>query len=241
MNLKDKCESLINVGEWSYFCVNELYPILFSHGFFTKKGPDFRDPEDMRTFQELFSLKRFIMMEQKHTDEVHIVKAGENPQSGDALVILEKNVAGIVKTADCVPIILLDPSSQMASIIHAGSRGTLKRITQKTLRIMKDLGSDLSKIFAIVGPSIGKCCYEIGEDLCLAIGKEFGDGNFISYLCGRAYFDLKNANVSMLLTEGVKNVYSFDYCTSCRNDIFYSYRKGDKVGRQISFVVVRDP
>lgn len=232
--------SLLSVGDWSYFTLKENSPTPFTYGFFTKKGPDFKNAEHSKLFLKIFSLKRFVIMKQEHGDTINVVKDGENPSSGDALVILEKNVAGLVKSADCIPIIILDTKIARAAIIHAGYRGTLKRLTEKTLKIMKDLGSEPGQIKAILGPSIGKCCYNVGEEVYMLFKNEFGDDNLFAITNGQIYLDLKRANISMLTREGVTDIHSLDLCTSCHNEIFYSYRKGDKDKRQVSFVCIRD-
>ncbi len=232
--------SLYKVRGWSYYAIDGESSNLFTYGFFTKKGPDLKRDEDKKTFLEAFSLNRVVMMRQEHGDSIHVVRNGENPVYGDALIILEKNTAAIVRSADCLPIILMDPASPLAAIIHAGYKGTLKRITEKTLALIESLGSKPSQIQAIIGPSICKCCYNVGEDLAFIFEKEFGREGIVTFKNGKTYIDLREANISMLANSGVRKIHSVDICTSCHNDIFFSYRKGDKSKRQISFVAVRD-
>ncbi|MCX7857950.1 MAG: peptidoglycan editing factor PgeF [Deltaproteobacteria bacterium] len=232
--------SLVNAGSWFYFTLNLDFSSVFGYGFFTRKGPDLHDLQVSNAFVSLFNLKRFVIMHQEHGDRINIVKDGENPMYGDALVITEKRVAGIIKSADCVPIILLDPSKKIAAIIHTGYRGTLKRITEKTIGVMKDLGSDENQINAIIGPSIGKCCYNIGEDVYESFRNEFRDERLFTFRNERIYLDLKLSNVSMLMRQGVTKIYTIDLCTFCNTDTFYSYRRGDKEKRQINFVFIKE-
>jgi YfiH family protein len=232
--------SIVRIGDWSYLTIKDHSPTFFTYGFFTKESPDLYNPQHSESFLKSFSIKRFVMMKQEHGDRINFVKDGENPASGDALVITEKNAAGIVKSADCVPIIILDKGAKVAAIIHAGYKGTLKRIVEKVVNVMKEVGSKPDQMEAILGPSIGVCCYNIGEEVYSLFKKEFGDEHLFTFIDGKTYLDLKRANLSMLNRLGLGKVHSIDLCTYCHKETFYSYRRGDKEKRQISFVFIRD-
>ncbi|MCS7281527.1 MAG: peptidoglycan editing factor PgeF [Desulfobacterota bacterium] len=231
--------SSFNAGPWEYLSVPcELSPH-FVYGFFTKRGPDLKDPKDASFFLEVFSLKRFVVMNQEHSDRINIIKNGENPQTGDALVVLERNVAALVKSADCCPIVLMDPKHEIAAVIHAGYKGTLKRIAEKTVKVMEDLGSEPKDLYAVVGPSIGRCCYNVGDEVFSLFLNEFGYKDYFSFFGGRIYLDLRKLNIFLLSRVGVSKIEVIDLCTFCNSDTFYSHRRGDKDKRQISFVIIK--
>lgn len=92
--------------------------------------------------------------------------AGQNPPQGDALITDEPGILLAVRTADCVPILLADPKRRAVAAIHAGWKGMLGGIVEKTAGEMRrQFDSHPRDLIAAVGPSIGVCCYEVGEDL----------------------------------------------------------------------------
>lgn len=120
---------------------------------------------------------RPVMLRQIHSDIVHRVDAvapenaerAEAPQ-GDALITRECGVLLVVQTADCIPILLADARHRAVAAVHAGWRGTLRRIAEKTLGRMKmEFGTRPEDVIAALGPGIGQCCYEVGPE----VAKEF--------------------------------------------------------------------
>ena len=107
-------------------------------------------------------------MDQEHGSRVHIVEKGERPVAGDGLLMIEKGVIGVIKTADCLPVILYAAGYPVAAVVHAGWRGTVKGITGKALRLLIDMGIERDRIGALIGPGIGPCCYEVKEDVVSA-------------------------------------------------------------------------
>jgi hypothetical protein len=106
------------------------------------------------------------------------VKIVESPRARpgdvDALITPARGVFLAVQTADCVPVLLLDAEKGIAAAIHAGWKGTLLRIVRTTIRMMRhEFGSEPSRMLAAVGPSIGPCCYEVGDTVLDAFRKEF--------------------------------------------------------------------
>ena len=226
-------------GDWSYFHIPELEEKGLLHGFFTASSPVVTiDKTKGRDFLDLFCLRDFIVLHQEHGDQVHVIRDGYRPMSGDGIVLLEKNVAGVIKTADCLPIILFEPYYPIASIVHAGWRGTLKGITKNAVNIMTGLGGTGEKIIAILGPSVNVCCYTVGEDLYTAF-KEKGFSDAIFRKAGNTLFlSLRQANKEVLSKEGISVIYDLDICTLCTDGLFHSYRRGDRDKRQINFVSI---
>ena len=127
---------------------------------------------------------RVVALRQIHSDIVHRVDAVENtatenasrddtPQ-GDALFTRERGVLLVVQTADCIPILLADPRHRAVAAVHAGWRGTLCRIVEKTLGRMKmEFGTRPEDVIAALGPGIGQCCYEVGPEVAREFQAQF--------------------------------------------------------------------
>jgi len=222
---------------WSYYCIPQLEDKNINHGFFTRQSPSHSLQGDEKSnFLETFNLVDLVVMKQEHGDHVHIIKDGNRPESGDGLVLIEKRIAGIVKTADCLPIIICEADYPVASIVHAGWRGTVKKISRKAVEKMALLGAKRKKMAAFLGPSINACCYEIGEDVCNMFLKE-GFSQEIFRREGKSVFlSIKTANIEILRSEGIDDIFDLDLCTCCNDNLFHSYRGGEKDKRQINFV-----
>ncbi|MBI4130127.1 peptidoglycan editing factor PgeF [Candidatus Roizmanbacteria bacterium] len=162
-------------------------------------------------------------------------------QAADALVTNKINIAIGVKTADCVPILLYEPVSRIIAAVHAGWKGTVQRIVEWTIDTMKSLGGQPSNIIVSFGPSIGMCCYNVPNERAEQFIDEFGtDHQLLSEIEGKLHLNLAYANYKQLLVAGVSAEH-IDYslvCTSCQNDLFYSYRKEkEKLSEEvISFI-----
>lgn len=227
-------------ADWSFFRVPALEEKGVIHGFCTGGAPsNLLHEKTNQDFLDAFSLKNLVIMNQEHGNDVHVINGGQMPLSGDGLIILEKNVAGIIKTADCLPIILFDAVHPMVSIVHAGWRGTVKKIVRKAVFTMVELGGRKTNITALLGPSIGPCCYEVKDDVYSAFKKN-GFPEYVFLKRRNALFlDLKRANTWMLQKSGIEKVYDLDLCTRCNDNLFYSFRRGDTGKRQINFVSLR--
>jgi polyphenol oxidase len=228
-------------GAWTYYCLPSLEEKGIAHGFFGKVSPPERPgDEGWKQFLRAFGLRDALAMRQEHGDMFHVVTEGVRPERGDALILLERGVAGIIRTADCLPIIIADPEYPMAAIVHAGWRGTAKRIVAKVVQGMCAIGAKPERLTALLGPSIGPCCYEVGEDVREVFsGNGFPDRIF-SRRDGSLFLDIRAANTALLVQEGIASIHDIGLCTYCRNDIFASYRRGEKEIRQVNFVSLSD-
>ncbi|MGA8014079.1 MAG: peptidoglycan editing factor PgeF [Candidatus Acidiferrales bacterium] len=121
---------------------------------------------------------RAITLRQIHSDVAHRVDssnagAKDAPQ-GDALFTREPGLLLVVQTADCIPILLADPKRRAIAAIHAGWRGTLRRIAAKTLgRMHMEFGTRPEDVVAALGPGIGRCCYEVGSEVARDFDAQF--------------------------------------------------------------------
>ena len=144
-------------------------------------------------------------------------RRGEIIGEGDALISNRPGVIVGVKTADCVPILLVEPSMHVVASIHAGWRGTAQNIVAATIRCLSDLWkTDPGNIRAAIGPSIGECCYEVGAEVA---------GRFGIDATGPVHLDLRAINEVQLRAEGVSDIWKSGDCTFCHADRFYSYRR----------------
>ena len=189
---------------------------------------------------------RIVTCRQVHQDSVEIIDAlPQVPPRADAIITSNPGIYPAIKTADCLPILLLDPVRRVVGAVHAGWRGTVLRITRKVVRMMKSrCGTNPTDLIAGLGPAIGPCCYEVDE----AVLKPFRQGfpqaeQFIVRSESRdrskesLRLDLVGANRFELIQEGVPlaNIHSTELCTSCNSALFFSYRRdGVKSGRHLA-------
>ncbi|HOE15942.1 MAG TPA: peptidoglycan editing factor PgeF [Syntrophorhabdaceae bacterium] len=237
MNMKFE---LAKKDNWSYYRFPELEAEGVVHGFFTRASPSLEPyGKDGRAFLDAFALRRFVAMKQEHGDAIHVIRDGEKAASGDGIIVIEKNVAGVIKTADCLPVIIAAPGLPMAAIVHAGWRGTAVKITGKAVQKMAELGAAREGLVVLMGPSIGPCCYEVKEDVASIFLKK-GFTERVFHKAGEAtYLDIREANRELLRREGVTKIYDAGLCTYCSDGLFASYRRGEKGSRQINFVSLR--
>lgn len=223
-------------------------PPFSSLNFDTRDGDDIKNVEHNKTIAGRlfgFDASRVLTINQSHGNDALIIDkpvkdiSGLSKTSADAIITNQYGIAIGILTADCVPILLADPVKKLVSVVHAGWRGTAKRIVQKTIETMvKHFGSGKKEIVAAIGPSIGQCCYKVDE----VVAKEFGDNGFINKEDDCWKLDLKKANLGQMVNSGIleKNISVEDFCTSCRNDLFFSYRADGKItGRQLNFVMLK--
>ena len=161
--------------------------------------------------------------QQTHSDHIEIVdKRIEYPDT-DGLIVTRKNIPIALRFADCTPLIFYDTKQKIGAISHAGWRGTAQKIGPKTISKMKiNFDTQPENIIAIIGPAIGLCCYEVSDEVR---GKLLETVEDSTNLVQGKNVDLKQINSRQLEEIGVTKIDICPYCTSCNNDLFYSYRK----------------
>ena len=151
---------------------------------------------------------------------------------GDALLEDQPGSVVAVKTADCIPILLVDERHRAVAAVHAGWRGTAARIAVKAVEAMAGrFGTCAEDLHAAIGPGIGKCCYEVGPEVAAQFGGQ-----------GRGHIDLPAENRRQLEESGVtpRRIYASNLCTMCRGEEFDSFRRDQSAaGRMYSFAGIR--
>jgi YfiH family protein len=151
----------------------------------------------------------------------------------DGLVTDESGVALTILTADCVPVVLSDPTTGRLAVVHAGWRGIAAGIVSQALSIFERP----SAIRAAIGPAIGPDHYEVGEDVAQAVGAACPSGAVTHREGSRLRLDLPTSIAGILDDGGVARVSRTDLCTACEEDRFFSYRRDGLTGRQAVLAV----
>ena len=162
--------------------------------------------------------------------KAEVISQGE----GDALVTNQTQFLLVVRTADCVPILLVDHKAGVIGAIHAGWRGAVGGIVAKTIETCVDkFGSNVAHMHMAIGPSIGPCCYEIDAQVIEPLQTCYPDwlGVLQETKEGKGMLDLKKLIWHQILASGIPEhqVERIEECTRCRDDLFFSYRGEGKV------------
>jgi polyphenol oxidase len=192
-----------------------------------------------------FSMADLVISRQTHGTRVQVVDAADRGRglfpafdgfpATDAMVTNDPAVVLGTIVADCVPILLYDPQQHAIGLAHAGWRGTVGRIAADTVRTMTDAyGTDPGDVVAGIGPSIGPCCYEVGNDVIEAWRKSkvAGLGRAVRERGTGYHFDLWAANRLVLVQAGVpaKQIEYSAHCVRCDHERFFSYRAARQIG-----------
>lgn len=206
------------------------------HGFSNRAmGNMKKDLAARKRFIDSVGIKReeVIVSEQVHGNMVSLVDQNSDMRviDADGLVTKHSEFALGVFTADCVPIFFVDSVSRTIAVAHAGWRGTVGKIAQNTVELMKSTGSHARDILVWIGPHIGMCCYWVNQDRAKQFSQVFGqDLKLTSCSNSVWHLNLGYCNTRQLIDFGISPEHidvSVD-CTSCQNDIFFSYRKDTK-------------
>jgi YfiH family protein len=197
------------------------------------------------SFINLVGVSKLIKLKQIHSNVVHFVDFDTEQETcleGDALITRSRGVCIGVYTADCIPILLYDKQQSVVAAVHAGWRGTLGAIISETLMHMKlNYNSEPNNIVSVIGPCIGRCCFEIDGDVATKFIEKYQETDSFIYPSNSKYIlDLRQINKHMLKNEGVQIIEVIDICTKCDSD-YHSYRReGNGVGSQLSFIGLKN-
>ncbi len=183
--------------------------------------------------------EKAVLSHQTHTDNIRIVTlddAGKgivtqrDYNDVDGLITNCKGITLVTQFADCVPLLFYDPEKQVIATSHAGWRGTVQEIGRKTVEKMAEVfGCNPKNILAAIGPSIGKCCYEVDDpvvDGFKPLSYIPKDDILTAKANGKYMLDLQTANRLILEHAGIPNgnICVSDLCTCCNSHYFHSHR-----------------
>lgn len=196
--------------------------------------------ENVNIISNVVGFSKIYKAKQKHTDNILILDNNnkkeykfENLSSDeyDGYITKEKNIATLITTADCNPIIIYDPKQNIIANVHSGWAGTIKKITIKAIKILNEkFNSRLEDLIVCIGPSIRKCCFSSEDEL---FKKKFTDiwnfeDEYIYYVEDKKRFhiDLLYVIKKDLIDMGIKkeNIADANICTMCNSEDFFSYR-----------------
>jgi YfiH family protein len=163
---------------------------------------------------------------QQHTADILSVTGPGQNDTCDALITGRSEVYLAISVADCTPVLLYDPVRNAAAGIHAGWRGTAGKIVEKTIhRLQQEYSTVPSDLIAFIGPSAGKCCYEVGEEVAV----QFPESCITGGSAGKFFLDVKYANYLQLLENGVRNSnIEVNQDCSIHNPVYHSHRRDGK-------------
>ena len=218
------------------------------HGFGTGEWPE----EEFQAFAAAGGMTP-VIMRQLHSDRIHRLGAAPARKlEGDALMTNVPGLLLVIRTADCLPVLLVDPKRRAVAAVHCGWRGTEKRILEKAVLAMRGAyGSEPGDMLAALGPCIGASCYEVGPEVregFLRAGfppsvfTERGHAPMVHVPGRKALLDLRLANIWLLEGMGVAKANILDEgpaCTHCEPALL-SYRRDPRdLRRMVNFIGFR--
>jgi len=219
-------------------------------GFSTKILGDGRKIDVISNFfqKSNFFFKKIVVLEQIHSANINffISKTDslfEKITNADGVITKDKETVLVIRSADCLSLIFVEKEEGIIGISHQGWRGTIKRMAQKMVDKMIEIGAKKQKIFVVFGPAIGICCYNIDEDRYFQFREEFSgySDKIFSYRGGQIFLNLSLLNYLQLKDKGLeeKNIDFFQSCTQCDEKRFFSFRRQKKhdYGQMFNFIV----
>lgn len=199
-----------------------------------------------------FDPDRLVFFPQVHKNDIFVARE-EDAGMGfrnvrpeyDGIITNVKNLPLATFHADCTPIFLLDPTKQVAGVVHAGWRGTAHKAAGKAiLKMQEEFSCDPKDILAGIGPCGGKCCYETDRDVPDAMIESLGAevATFFTRKGEKYLIDLAGLNKFVLLSHGVldKNITMSNICTCCNSDTYWSHRAtGGVRGAMAAIIMLR--
>lgn len=225
----------------------------------TKQTFETKNPRFTGDLPDIFERNRILLAEklmikpdqlvfprQTHTNcvaEVSDIPENEIKET-DALVTNKTGICLCVQTADCVPILLFDPVKNGIAAVHAGWRGTVKKIAEIAVqKMVQNYGSSPENIIAAIGPSISPSIYEVGDEVVEEVRKSIPNAEIVLHqnIFGKFHLNLWEANRQVLLDNGLlpKNIEILGECSFTETGKYYSARKeGMETGRMVSGIML---
>jgi polyphenol oxidase len=220
---------------------SDLIPTL--HGFTTREwgnlgyGKNPGDPNVTANRERLFDSLNIgdrIHVQPKQVHSAIVINANQfvPGQEGDGSFSNSSEHLLSVLTADCIPVLFYHPDAVVA-VTHAGWRGLVNGIIPATLKVLP------KNPVAVLGPAIGRCCYEVSEELAKDFSERFGE-SIVDRTYEKPHLDLITLAIQQLQEGGVSEFEAAHFCTFCHPDLFFSYRRDGSSGRQMSFIGIED-
>ena len=184
--------------------------------------------------------QRLRFMEQLHTPTVTVV-TGESDtpaEATDALVTTERDLALVVLTADCVPLLLSDDVTGIIAAVHAGRMGARNGVIARTIARMEELGAIPAQIHALMGAAASGANYEVPDSMAADVESKL-PGSRTTTARGTAGLDIRAGLTRQLLSLGVRNIDADPRCT-VEDQNFFSYRREGTTGRQAGVIWMPD-
>ncbi|HSV30549.1 MAG TPA: peptidoglycan editing factor PgeF [Atribacteraceae bacterium] len=213
-----------------------------THFFTVRSNPyDLIDPGERQAFLHTFYGGNYeiVVPRQVHGDQIAVVSGPlVSAPEADALVTAWPGLFIGILVADCFPILLFDPHHLVLAVVHAGWRGVAANIQGKTVEFLRTrFASQPSGITAVIGPGIGPCCFQVGEEVVHIFHKHGGfQADWLVKREGKFFLNLRFVIVTDLIRQGVpaESIETVLLCTACRRDLFHSYRRdGPGAGRML--------
>ncbi len=225
----------------SYYAFSELKEIPGLVHAFTSRRTDLNLPDAGKPAEvahqkpgllELLNVQpaELLTVRQIHSDRiVGPADCGPERPRADGILLAGPGRFGVIRTADCMPILAVAPRVRALCLVHAGWRGTRDHIARKGVeKLLQDCRTEAKDLIVAMGPAIRICCYEVGEEVLQGFRQQGHDLGRVSR--GR-HLDLAAANRADLEDLGVGCILDAQMCTACRADLFYSHRKLKDSGR----------
>ena len=215
----------------------DKYDFLF-HGFLLKNSP----VQDIKRSLKNLGLKQSSLLIPRQVHLKNILACGNKSclrklktEGYDGILTCIPGMILTVRTADCLPIFMVDPVQKITGLFHAGWKGTLMGIVREGVKRAKnDFGSLPKDLVFVFGPGIGKCCYRVSESLAILFPRDC-----LAWSKGKIRLDLVKANLKQLISSGVKRekIFLSNLCTFCESELFYSFRRDeDRKKRMTAFI-----
>ena len=191
------------------------------------------DPDDLVVVNGVHGVNVHVVNAADRGWGYHYLYQGSGQPTFDGLVTNDPAVCLNTVHADCTPVFLLDPVKRAIGLCHSGWRGTVIGMARNTIAAMEQAyGTRPEDLIVAVGPNIGKCCFQVSQDVVDAIQAAYP--RHIQFytpdagIAGKYHADLLRLTAYDLYQKGVRreNITIADLCTCCREDLFYSYRRG---------------
>lgn len=181
-------------------------------------------------------LEDLALPRQVHSDNVCWMREAGRPEATDAVITDKPGLCVCVKTADCIPILLYDTRKHIVAAVHAGWRGTVSRIVQKTIELMKP--ESPSDLHAIIGPGISLQQFEVGDEVYEAFKQAGFPMERIAKKFDRWHIDLWEANRFLLEEQGVEDIFIEGTCTRTSENFYSARRETINTGRNFNGIFI---